>query len=150
METRLTGEPAGFPSNPKMNRRREAFEPLCDNLARTLEAIRGPNHGAPLPARVPQPVKQIPCEGMRCEACGRIVAFLIFADAATNGSLFEDVVRLMVPHYVRQNVPTYIIRSELGGGPMGHRRANILKVWRKRGDTECLRPSEFNPRIKAL
>ena len=149
-ETRLTSEVAGFPSDPMMQRRREVFEPLCENLARKLEAIRGPGRDAPLPVRVPQPMGQIPCEETRCEACGKIVAFLIFAEAATNEGMFEDVARLMVPHYVRHNVPTYIIGPELGGGPIEHRPANILKVWPQRGAVECLRPSEFNPRIEAL
>src|SRR5471030_2115403 len=44
-ETRLTSEVAGFPSDPMMQRRREVFEPLCENLARKLEAIRGSGRG---------------------------------------------------------------------------------------------------------
>ncbi|MEO6351500.1 MAG: hypothetical protein ABIO64_00235 [Burkholderiaceae bacterium] len=44
-------------------------------------------------------------------------------------------------------MPTYIIGPELGGGPMAHRPANILKVWPQRGPMECLRPDELNPHI---
>jgi hypothetical protein len=93
---------------------------------------------------------QVPCEETRCETCGKIVAFLIFADDATDDGLFEDFARLMYPHYARHNVPTYIIGSELGDGPMEHRPANILQVWPQRTPMECLRPDEFNPRIEKL
>lgn len=60
---------------------------------------------------------------------------------------FRDHARLMYQHYARHNVPTYIIGPELGGGPMAHRPANILKVWPQRGPMECLRPDELNPHI---
>ena len=74
-----------------------------------------------LPVRKPQPMGRVPCEETRCETCGKIVAFLPFADDATDDGLFED--------FARHNVPTYIIGPELGDGPMEHRPANILKVW---------------------
>lgn len=64
-----------------------------------------------------------PCEEMRCETCGKIVAFLIFADDATDDGLFEDFARLMYPHYTSHNVSTYIIGPELGDGPMEHQRS---------------------------
>ena len=50
---------------------------------------------------------QVPCEETRCETCGKIVAFLLFADDATDAGLFDDLARLMNPHYARHNVPTY-------------------------------------------
>ena len=103
-----------------------------------------------LPVRKPQPMGRVPCEETRCETCGKIVAFLLFADDATDAGLFEDFARLMYPHYARHNVPTYIIGPELGDGPMEHRPANILKVWPQRSAMECLRPDEFNPRIEEL
>jgi hypothetical protein len=59
-----------------------------------------------LPVRNPRPVGQVPCEETRCETCGEIVAFLIFADEAADDGRFEDFARLMYPHYVRHNVPT--------------------------------------------
>lgn len=149
-ETRITSEVAGFPSDPMMQRRLAAFEPLCKELMRKLESVRGESRAAPLPVRKPQPMGQIPCEETRCETCGKIVAFLIFAEGATDDGLFEDYARLMYPHYARHNVPAYIIGPELGDGPMEHRPANILKVWPQRGAMECLRPDEFNPRIEEL
>ena len=147
-ETRITSEVAGFPNDPMMKRRLEVFEPLCKELTRKLESIRGEGRTAPLPFRTPQPMGQIPCEETRCETCGKMVAFLIFADGATDDGLFEDFARLMYPHYARHNVPTYIIGPELGDGPMEHRPANILQVWPKRAPMECLRPNEFNPLIE--
>jgi hypothetical protein len=148
-ETRITSEVAGFPSDPMMQRRLGLFEPLCKELTRKLESVRMRSDTA-LPVRNPRPVGQVPCEETRCETCGEIVAFLIFADEAADDGRFEDFARLMYPHYVRHNVPTYIIGPELGEGPMDQRPANILKVWPQRGAMECLRPDEFNPRIEEI
>lgn len=149
-ETRITSEVAGFPSDPMMQHRLAVFEPLCKELMRKLESVRGEGRAAPPPIRKPQPIGQIPCEETRCETCGKIVAFLIFADDATDDGLFEDFARLMYPHYARHNVPTYIIGPELGNGPRKYRPANILKVWPQRSAMECLRPDEFNARIEEL
>jgi len=149
-ETRISSEVAGFPSDPMMQRRLEVFEPLCKELTRMLESVRGKGRATKLPVRTPQPMGQIPCEETRCEICGKIVAFLIFAVDATDDGLFEDYARLMYPHYSRHNVPTYIIGPQLGNGPMERRSANILKVWPQRSVMECLRPDEFNPRIEEL
>jgi hypothetical protein len=149
-ETRITSEVSGFPTDPMMQRRLKVFEPLCEELTRRLESVRGKGRATALPVRKPQPMGQVPCEETRCETCGKIVAFLIFADDATDDGLFEDFARLMYPHYARHNVPTYIIGSELGDGPMEHRPANILQVWPQRTPMECLRPDEFNPRIEKL
>ena len=149
-ETRITSEVAGFPFDPMMQRRLAVFEPLCKELTRKLESVRGEGRATALPVRKPQPMGQVPCEETRCETCGKIVAFLIFADDATDAGLFEDFARLMYPHYARHNVPTYIIGPERGDGPMAHRPANILKVWPQRSAMECLRPDEFNPRIEEL
>ena len=149
-ETRITSEVAGFPSDPMTQRRLEVFEPLCKGLTRKLEAVCGKSRTAALPVRNPQPMGQVLCEESRCETCGKIVAFLIFADDASDDGRFEDFARRMYPHYERHNVPTYIIGPELGDGPMERRPANILKVWPQRGAMECLRPDEFNPRIEEL
>lgn len=149
-ETRITSEVSGFPGDPMMPRRREALEPLCKELTRILELNSGPGRATPLPARKPQPAGQIPCEEVRCEACGQMVAFLVFADGATDDGRFEDYARMMYPHYTRNNVPTYIIGPELGDGPMEYRPANILQVWPQRAPMECLRPDEFNPRLADL
>jgi len=150
-ETRISSEVSGFPDDPMMQRRLEVFEPLCKKLTHILESALGKGQDTAPPVRTtPQPMGQIPCEESRCETCGKIVAFLIFADDATDAGRFEDCARLMYPHYVRHNVPTYIIGPELGDGPMEHRPANILQVWPQRSAMECLRPDEFNPRIEKL
>lgn len=146
-ETRLTSEVAGFPSDPMTQRRLDVLDPLCKDLMRILESIRGKGGAASLPVRHPQPVGQVLCEEVRCDACGKMVAFLVFAESAADAGRFEDCARLMYTHYTRNNVPTYIIGPELGDGPMEYRPANILKVWPQRGPMECLRPEEFNPRI---
>jgi len=149
-ETRLTSEVAGDRGDPMTLRRQEALEPLCMQLSRILESVRGPGKSAPMPVRRPQPVGQVPCEEVRCDTCCQMVAFLVFAHGATNDGCFEDYARLMYQHYARHNVPTYIIGPELGDGPMEHRPANILQVWPHRGAMECLRPEDFNPCIEKL
>ena len=131
-------------------RRLAMLDPLCKELTHILESVRGQDRAAPLPVRNPQPLGKVPCEEVRCEACGQMVAFLVFAPGATADGRFEDYARLMYPHYARHNVPTYIINPELGDGPMAYRPANILKVWPQRSPMECLRPKEFNPRIIEL
>lgn len=149
-ETHITSEVAGFPSDPMMQRRLEILEPLCKDLTRKLESVFGRGDATALPVRKPQPAGQVPCEETRCETCGKIVAFLIFADEAVDDGLFEDYARLMYPHYARHNVPTYIIGPQLGDGPRERRPANVLNVWPQRSAMECLRPDEFNPRIEKL
>ena len=146
-ETRMTSEVAGFPADPMTQRRLEVLDPICKQLMGILESIRGNGRDTPLPVRHPQPVGQVACEEVRCDTCGKMVAFLVFAEAATDDGAFEDYARLMYSHYARNNVPTYIIGPALGGGPMARRPANILKVWPQRGPMECLRPDEFNPRV---
>lgn len=79
-ETRIVSEVAGFPSDPMTQRRLEVLDPLCKELTRILESIRGQVRAEPHPVRDPQPVGQVPCEEVRCEACGTMVAFLVFAD----------------------------------------------------------------------
>ncbi len=144
-ETRITSEVAGFPSDPMMKRRRAVLEPLCKKLTRILESGQRGGRPTQIPVRETQPAGQIPCEEVRCEACGRMVAFLIFAEGATDDGRFEDYARMMYPHYARNNVPTYIIGPALGDGPMEYRSANILLVWPHRGPMECLRPPGVQP-----
>ncbi len=149
-ETRLSSEASGFPDDPMFARRKEMLEPLCQELSGILEALRGKGRSTAHPVRTPQPQGSLPCEEVRCDVCDKMVAFLIFADGATDDGLFEDYARLMYPHYTNHNVPTYIIGPELGGGPMEHRPANILQVWPSRSPMTCQRPDEFNPIIERL
>lgn len=149
-ETQIVSEVAGDASDPTTRQRLEVLDPICKELTRILESVQGGGRPAPLPIRHPHPKGQVPCEEVRCEACGTMVAFLVFAPGATDDGRFEDYARQMYPHYARHNVPTYIIGPELGNGPMEHRPANIIKVWPQRGPMECLRPEEFNPRIIEL
>ncbi len=151
-ETLITSEVAGFPSDPMTQRRLEMLDPVCKEWTRILESTTGQRSRAvPLSAaRNPQPLGKVPCEEVRCETCGKMVAFLVFAPGATDEGRFEDYARLMYQYYAKHNVATYIIGPELGAGPMEYRPANILKVWPQRGSIECLRPDEFNPRIIEL
>jgi len=149
-ETQIVSEVVGDASDPMTQRRLEVLGPICKELTRILESGRGQGRPASLPIRHPHPQGQVPCEEVRCDVCSKMVAFLVFADGATDDGRFEDYARQMYSHYVRHNVPTYIIGPELGNGPMKHRPANILKVWPQRSPMECLRPEEFNPRIIEL
>lgn len=92
-ETLITSEVAGFPDDPMMQRRLKMFEPLCKELTRKLESVRGKGRATALPVRKQQPMGQVPCEESLCETCGKIVPFLIFADDATDEGLFEDFAR---------------------------------------------------------
>jgi hypothetical protein len=149
-ETLIVSEAAGDANDPMTQRRIEVLDPICKELTRILESIRGKGRAAPLPVREPQPAGQVLCEEIRCETCDSMVAFLVFADDATDDGLFEDCARRMYTHYAYHNVPTYIIGPELGGGPIAQRPANILMVWPQRRPIECLRPDEFKPRITKL
>ena len=149
-EVRMTSEVAGFPSDPMTRRRCERLEPLCMDLMRAINPMGGNGRSASLPVRAPQPVGQVPCEEVRCDTCGKMVAFLVFAEEATDDGRFEDCARLMYAHYAKNNVPAYIIGPALGRGPMEYRPANILQVWPQRGPMECLRPDQFNPRVIEL
>jgi len=149
-ETTIVSEVAGDPADPMTARRVAMLEPLCRELTNILDALRSPGRDAPLPVRAPQPVGQVPCKEVRCETCGKIVAFLVFAQGATDDGRFEDYARLTYPHYAHYNVPTYILGPKLSGDRMAHGPLNILKVWPQRGPIECLLPEEFNPRINEL
>lgn len=149
-ETQIVSEVAGDAADPMTQRRLELLEPICKKLTSILESVQGQGRPAPLPVRPPRPQGKVPCEEVRCDACGKMVAFLVFVDGATDEGRFEDYARQMYPHYARHNVPAYLIGPALGSGPMERRPANILKVWPQRGPMECLRPEEFNPRIIEL
>ena len=110
-ETRITSEVAAFPADPMTQRRLEVLDPLCKELTHVLESIRGQGRAELLPVRDSQPVGQVPCEEVRCEASGKMVAFLVFADDATDEGRSEDYARLMYPHYSSHIVPTYIISA---------------------------------------
>ncbi|CAM3739032.1 hypothetical protein [Polaromonas hydrogenivorans] len=149
-ETQIVSEVAGDAADPMTQRRLELLEPICRELTSILESVKGQGRAAPLPVRTPYPRGKVPCEEVRCDACGQMVAFLVFVDGATDEGRFEDYARQMYPHYARNNVPTYLIGPALGSGPMEHRPANILKVWPQRSPMECLQPEEFNPRLIEL
>jgi hypothetical protein len=146
-ETFVVTEVAGELDDPMTQRRRAILEPLCLALSRAL----GPGRATPVPPKRPGvPVGQVACEEVRCDVCGTLVAFLIFAPGAVDEGRFEDYARMMYPHYAKHNVPTYIIGPEQGGGSMRDRPADILKVWPDRTPVERLRPDEFNPRVVAM
>lgn len=149
-ETQIVSEVAGDAADPMTQRRLELLEPICKKLTSILESVQGQGRPAPLPVRPPRPQGKVPCEEVRCDACGKMVAFLVFVDGATDEGRFEDYARQMYPHYARHNVPAYLIGPALGSGPMERRPANIVKVWPQRGPMECLPPEEFNPRIIEL
>ena len=148
-ETCITCEIAGFEGDPMFSRRREMLEPLSAEITRAIESIGGLGRSAPLPPDSRRPAGQVPAEEVRCEQCGTLVAFLIFADDATDQGRFEDYARLMFPHYSAHPVPAYIIGPELGTGPANY-RAEIMKVWPERAPIEILTPAQFKPRIDTL
>ena len=61
-----------------------------------LESTFGKGHATALPVRKPQPMGHVLCEESRCEVCRKIVAFLIFADNATDDGVFEDIAALCI------------------------------------------------------
>jgi len=148
-ETCITCEVAGFEDDPMFARRREILEPLSVEITRAIESIGGLGRSAPLPPVSRRPAGQVPAEEVHCEQCGTLVAFLIFADDATDLGRFEDYARLMFPHYSAHPVPAYIIGPEQGTGPANY-RAEIMKVWPERAPIEILTPAQFKPRIDTL
>lgn len=149
-ETQIVSEVAGDAADSMTQRRLEILEPIYRKLTGILESVQGQGRPAPLPIRPARPYGKVQCEEVRCDACGKMVAFLVFVHDATDEGRFEDYARQMYPHYARHHVPTYLIGPALGNGPMEHRPANIVQVWPQRGPMECLRPEEFNPRIIEL
>ena len=105
-ETQIVSEVAGDASDPMTQQRLEVLDPICKELTHVLESVQGRGRPAPLPIRHPHPQGQVPCEEIRCEACGAMVAFLVFAHGATDDGRFEDYARQMFTHYARHNVPT--------------------------------------------
>jgi hypothetical protein len=149
--THLSYEVAGGdPADPRPAQRRAIFEPLGLEIARSIEEIAGPYPG-PRPVPPPQPVEAahgVESKLMPCHTCGTFVVMLIFVPDATDAGRFEDYARLMVPEYVRHNIPTWIIGPALGPGPQDP--ADILKVWPIRKPITRLTPGQFNPRIRRL
>jgi hypothetical protein len=148
--THLSCEVAGDPADPRTAERRAIFEPLGLEIARSMEEIAGPYPG-PRPVAPPRPVEAahgVESKLMQCHSCGAFVAMLIFAPDATNAGRFEDYARLMVPEYLRHDLPTWIIGPALGPGPQDP--ADILQVWPTRKPITRLTPKQFNPRIRRL
>src|SRR3954468_780078 len=84
---------------------------------------------APSPLPPPPSREVVESQVIPCDRCGRVVAMLIFAPAATDPGQFEDCARKMFPEYSRRNVPTWVIGPSHGEGPPEDRPAGILKVW---------------------
>jgi len=149
-ETMFTSEVAGDPDDPMLVRRQDVLAPLCQDLMRRMRSVLGQGRSVPPESSPPTVSGSIACKEVRCEVCGAMVAFLIFADDASDRGYFEDCARGMFAHYARHNVPTYIIGPSLGGGPPEHRPADVLQVWPVRRPIERLRPADFNSRIDDL
>lgn len=95
-------------------KRREILEPLSHEIVRVLESVGGPSSTpTPLSARTAVPAGTIPVEEVHCERCGAVVALLVFAEGATDRGQFEDVARMMYPHYAASTAQTYITGAYL-------------------------------------
>lgn len=94
-ETQIVSEVAGDAGDPMTQQRLVVLDPICKELTRILESVRGQGRPAPLPVRQPHPQGQVPCEEVRCEACGTMVALLVFVPGATDDGRFEDYARQM-------------------------------------------------------
>jgi hypothetical protein len=94
--------------------------------------------------RPPETKEMIESKLVPCERWGTVVAMLIFAPNATDPGHFEDYARKMYPHYNHLNVPTWIIGSALGDGPLIDRPADVLKVWPARAPIQRLPPAQFD------
>jgi hypothetical protein len=144
---------AGDPVDPQTARRRKMLEPVTTALVQRLEAqtatVVGTPWGTP-PSRPAPPKRMIESKRMQCERCDAGVALLIFADDVTDHGGLEDYARLMYQHIQDTDLPTWVIGSPQGGGPLGERPADILKVWPRREPVCRLRPDEFNLIIEAL
>ena len=144
----ISCEVVGDPSDPMTRQRTAIFKPLGLELTRQMEATFGttPEEAGPLdpPLRPPKAKEVIESKIIPCERCGSVVAMFIFAPTATDPGRFEDYARKMYPQYNRLNVPTWIIGSALGEGPIIERPANVLKVWPTREPIQRLPPAQFN------
>ncbi|MDT3243888.1 hypothetical protein QNL30_25245 [Pseudomonas amygdali pv. morsprunorum] len=149
-ETRISSEVAGDSQDPMTAQRLKVFEPISEALTHRLETTLGRGRTTALPLRLSEPRGQIPVEEVYCDVCDDLVALVVFAEDATDLGQMQDCARMMYMHYAWHNVPTWIIGSQYGGGPISQPRANILQVWPQHGLLESLRPDEFNRRIEAL
>jgi len=152
-QTHVTSEVAGDPDDPMTAERAAIFTPLSTALTRQLDmATGGAGQGRqaaapPRPADLP---RQVASKHIVCERCGAMVAFLIFADHATDQGGLEDDARLMHAHVKTFNVPTWVIGPPLGNALEPERPADILKIWPRREPIQRLRPDEFNPLLDPL
>ena len=150
-ETCVVTEIAGDEREAMFAKRREVLEPLSHEIVAALEFVGGPSStpAPPLSARPAVPAGAIPVEEVRCHRCGALVALLVFAEGASDSSRFEDVARLMYPHYAATTAQTYIIGPEQGRTPANFRAA-IMKVWPQRETIETRTPEQFRGRIDQL
>lgn len=149
-ETCVVTEIAGDEREVMFTKRREILEPLSCEIVTALESVGGPSSTPPpLPARSVVPAGTIPVEEVHCERCGALVALLVFAESAMDRGRFEDVARMMYPHYAATTAQTYVIGPELGSTPESYRAA-IMKVWPQREAIETWAPERFRARIDQL
>ncbi len=153
-QTHAISEVAGDPDDPMTAKRAAIFTPLSTALTRQLDiATGGTGQGreaAPPPPRPPEPQQVVESKHIQCERCDAIVAFLIFADDATDPGGLEDVARLMHAQVKAFNVPTWVIVPPTGSEPLPERPADILQIWPQREPVQRLRPDEFNPLLAPL
>lgn len=140
-------EVVGDPADPMTAERAAIFKPLGIELAERMAAATGPvwedSIGDPLP-RPPESLEMIESKHIPCEQCRSMAAMLIFAPDATDPGRFEDYARKIYPHYVRLNLPTWIIGPPIGNKPPMDCPSDILKIWPAREPIRRLTPAEFN------
>lgn len=59
-ETQIVSEVAGDASNPMTQQRLGVLDPICKELTRILESVRGRGRPAPFPIRQSHPQRQVP------------------------------------------------------------------------------------------
>lgn len=152
-QTHVTSEVAGDPDDRMTAQRAAIFTPLSTALTRQLDMATGGTgqgrQGTP-PPRPSKPQHRVASKHILCERCGAIVAFLIFADHATDRGGLEDYARLMHAQVKRFNVPAWVIGPPTGTEPEPERPTDILKIWPQREPIQRLSPDEFNPLLDPL
>jgi hypothetical protein len=153
--THLTCEVAGDPADPMTEKRAAIFQPLGLELASKFDKATGGTGDTHVPwveppPRPAEPKKGVASKLIQCETCEAGVAFLIFAEEATDVGGLEDYARLMYPQIATQDLPTWVIGPMVGRGPPAERPADILKVWPEREPVRRMRPDEFNPILDQL
>lgn len=150
-ETCVVTEIAGDERETLFAQRRAMLEPLSHDIVAALESVGGPSNTPPPPlsARPTVSAGSIPVEEVRCNRCGALVALLVFTEGATDRDRFEDVARLMYPHFAVTTAQTFIIGPEQGSTPAIFRAA-IMKVWPQREPITTFTPDQFRSRNTPL